>query len=1395
MKPSLRRYLLLPILFTVLWLSALPQAGRAQSTLELLRLSTYETGIFAEGAAEIVAYDSGSERLFFVNADANSLVILDIADPSAPAEVAEVDLSTFGGSANAVVAQGGVVAVGVENETVGVAGNIVLLDTDGALIKSVTAGFLPDGLAFSPDGNYVVSANEGEPDDDYTVDPEGTITIVDLSGGAAAATATTIGFTDFNVGGSREGDLPAGVRIFGPGATVAQDLEPEFVTISSSNVAYVTLQENNAVAIVDLATETITGIAALGTKDHSQAGNELDASDRDDAINIANWPVYGMYNPDAIAWFETGGSAYVITANEGDSRDYDGYSEEARVKDLTLDPTAFPDAAALQADEQIGRLNVTTANGDVDSDGDFDALWSFGARSFTIWDASGALVFDSGSMIEEKIAELLPDDFNSDDEENDTFDNRSDNKGPEPEAVAIGTIGSTVYAFVGLERVGGVMVFDVTVPTAPTYVTYVNRRDFSVEFDPDTITEEQLAAVGDLSPEGLIFIPASDSPNGMDLVVASHEVSGTVTIYAAANVIAAESIADARMLADDTVVLTEGIVTRARGRLVRIQDDSGALATFQSSGALRDAVDSGTVREGDWIRVAGEVSPFGGLFELGSIFYFEVLSRDNPLPTPQHVTLAELATNGEDYESELLLVTGLTIDAGGDTEFQTNTNYPLTDASEGTGAVTISTFGGSDIDIAGQPIPTTPFIFRGVLGEFNGNYQLVPVNASDVKSTLQLTLLHNNDGESQLLNLGGDLTDFGGAARFKSKVDSLRSAAAGAGSPSLMLSSGDNYLAGPEFNASIEAGAPYYDTKAVDIIGYDALAIGNHEFDFGPDVLATFISGFSLTSPKFVTANLNFENEAGLQALVDDETIVKRTIIEKDGYRFGIVGATTPNLDFISSPRDVEIYDDVAVRVQAEVDALTADGVNMIIMISHLQGIEEDIELAAELTDIDVMIAGGGDELLANPGDVLLPGDEGTEYGAYPIVAKDAEDNDVYVVTTTGNYGYVGQLVLDFDGGGVVTSVGTESGPKRVAGGSEADAVPENALMVAEVTDPVAAAVASLAANIIGSTNVPLNGVRADVRSKETNEGNLIADALLWQAGELASGFGIDAPDVAIQNGGGIRNDNVLPVGDISELTTFDVLPFGNLLSVIPDIPATQFKEIMENAVSALGGGSGTGRFAQVSGFTFSYSEDGTPQELDDDGNVTTPGTRVMSITLDDGTPIVENGAVVGGAPAISIATGDFLARGGDQYPYRGAAFTILGVSDQQALRNYIETGLSGAVTATQYPEGGEGRILDVTGVSNEVLPESITEYTLEPSYPNPFSVSTTIRFGLPTAGEATVSLYDVTGRVVARISQGELPAGWHDVTFQPNGLASGVYFVRLQAGGKSMTSKMLYRK
>ena len=492
-------------------------------------LGTYRTGVFEQGAAEIVAFDAATKRIFVVNAAATTVDVLDASQPEAPQLLSTIDASALGGSANSVAVKNGLVAVAIQDEVKTNAGRIAVYDTATlALRATFPAGALPDMVTFTPDGKTILVANEGEPNDDYSVDPEGSITHIDISAGLDAAVVTQIGFTAWN---GRPDKLRAlGVRIYGPGASVAQDLEPEYIAVSAdSRTAWVTLQENNAFARIDLARRAVDGFLPLGTKDHSLAANAFDASDRDTRVNIASWPVRGLYLPDAVAAYTAHGKTFLVTANEGDTRDYDTFAEEARVRDLTLDPTAFPNRAALRDVAAIGRLNVTNTLGDVDGDGDFDVLYSFGGRSFSIWNGDGRLIYDSGGEIERRIAEVAPAVSNSDHAGNATFDTRSDNKGPEPEGVAIGEHEGRVYAFIGLERQGGILVYDITDPERVQFRQYISNRDFSV---PTRLADGSTnPAAGDLGPEGLTFVSAAQSPTGKPLLIVGNEVSGTTTVY------------------------------------------------------------------------------------------------------------------------------------------------------------------------------------------------------------------------------------------------------------------------------------------------------------------------------------------------------------------------------------------------------------------------------------------------------------------------------------------------------------------------------------------------------------------------------------------------------------------------------------------------------------------------------------------------------------------------------------------------------------------------------------------------------------------------------------------------------------------------------------------------
>jgi len=498
-------------------------AALAFGQIQLAPLGTYATGIYDASAAEIADFDPATDRIFFTNAQANTVIALDAADPTALSFDFSIDLSPFGGGVNSVTVLNGGIAVAVEASPKTDPGVVVFFDLDGTFISQVTVGALPDMVTVSPDGTKVLVANEGEPNNDYTIDPIGSVSIIDISGGLASLTNANVTSIDFT--GYTPDQLP-GVRIFGPGATVAQDMEPEYIAVSDdSQLAFVVCQENNAVVRINLLTNTIEQITALGMKDHSIAGQGLDPRDAPAGINIANWPVKGMYMPDAIDAFTVGGQTYVVCANEGDAREYGiAIVEPRRIGNAgyVLDPTVFPNAATLKQNANLGRLNASTASGDLDNDGDLDEIHVFGSRSFSVRDANGALIWDSGDQFEQITAAAYPANFNASNTNN-SLDNRSDDKGPEPEAIVVGDVYGVPHAFIGLERVGGIMVYDMTNPAAPVFVQYINNRIFSGTPSAGT--------AGDLGLEGLAFVSAAESPNGMPLLIASNEISGTVTVF------------------------------------------------------------------------------------------------------------------------------------------------------------------------------------------------------------------------------------------------------------------------------------------------------------------------------------------------------------------------------------------------------------------------------------------------------------------------------------------------------------------------------------------------------------------------------------------------------------------------------------------------------------------------------------------------------------------------------------------------------------------------------------------------------------------------------------------------------------------------------------------------
>ncbi len=505
-----------------LLLSSVPAQGRATPEVTLTPLGTYRTGLFDEGGSEITAHDADSQRVFVVNSGAGRVDVVDISAPGAPTKVATLDTP----GANSVAVHDGLLAVAQQADASTDAGSVAFFDAaTGAPRGRVVAGALPDMVTFTGNGQFALVANEGEPEGYCSgqVDPEGSVSVVDLRRGPERATVRTAGFTAYEQ--DRQALLDDGVRLFGPGASVAQDLEPEYIATSTNGrTAWVSLQENNAIATIDVRSAEVTAIRPLGVKDHALAGQGLDASDRDGGISIGPWPVQGLYQPDGIAAYAVKGRPYLVTANEGDARDYDCFAEEIRVKDLALDPTAFPDAASLQADASLGRLTVSSTS--PGGPGGRTALEVFGGRSVSVRDAlTGELAWDSGDALEALVAERQPTLFNATNDDNDSFDSRSDNKGPEPEGLDLGRLQGRTYAFVGLERSSSLVVIDVTDPRAGRVAGYASNRSERPSVDAGS------PAAGDLGPEGVLFIDGADSPTGVPLLVVGNEVSGTTTIW------------------------------------------------------------------------------------------------------------------------------------------------------------------------------------------------------------------------------------------------------------------------------------------------------------------------------------------------------------------------------------------------------------------------------------------------------------------------------------------------------------------------------------------------------------------------------------------------------------------------------------------------------------------------------------------------------------------------------------------------------------------------------------------------------------------------------------------------------------------------------------------------
>lgn len=548
-----------------------PSASNAEVTGISLVGRAIADAPFDTSAAEIVSYDSCTDKLYVVNAQAQKVDVLSMNSASEPTSSGSIDLQSAAaasgvdiGAANSVSTHQGLVAVAIENADKQRNGIIALYRSDTLeLITTYTAGALPDMVSFSKDGRYIASANEGEPNADYSIDPEGSVTLVDLTYGPLQARVTQIDFKAFNQGQPRHAELTDKVRISAPNATVAQDLEPEYLTFADNGKLYVALQENNALAAIDVASAQVDAILGLGGKPWDKA--KLDASNKDK--NIGNLQSYamleGLYMPDSITSYSVDGNTYIVTANEGDGREYgikttqkmcdekgfewDGddyqgtenyttekdfciaYVDEVRGKKLDVDAN-HPLAGALKDNKQLARLKVIKPQGTLAAD---QKVQAFGSRSFSIWDESGELVFDSGDDFARIVLDQDPENFNSTNDNNQSGDDRSDDKGVEPEAIEVAEINGKQYAFIGLERQGGIMVYDVTQPKSASFISYLNNRDFTqsvctkVDEDGDCDNDTYNAKAGDLGPESIKYFTRS----GNHFIAVGNEVSGSTSVY------------------------------------------------------------------------------------------------------------------------------------------------------------------------------------------------------------------------------------------------------------------------------------------------------------------------------------------------------------------------------------------------------------------------------------------------------------------------------------------------------------------------------------------------------------------------------------------------------------------------------------------------------------------------------------------------------------------------------------------------------------------------------------------------------------------------------------------------------------------------------------------------
>ncbi len=1161
----------------------------------------------AAQGAEVVIHDP--VRQIFIVMGAQGLDFLDAVSGArvggfgrAAVQGTGGDPLTRLGTANSVAISGDTLAIAFDGGLSGGAGStaqvngfVAFFQLGTAANGAVTATWqrtvtgpdfsVPDMITFTPDGTRLLVAIEGEPRDEYaaagTSNPVGGIGIIDVATGAL----TFAGFEAFN---SQKAALQAaGVRMNIPGATVAEDLEPEYITIAPGGAfAYVALQEANAIAELDIASATITRIMPLGFKDHSVAGNGLDPSDRDNAAGTGNIqqivlaPVRGLYMPDGVASFGLGGRTFLVTANEGDAREWAimgaGGRDDPRLNGsgLTLDPTVFPDATTLLLNSELGRLRVSRTDGDTDGDGDLDQIFAFGARSLSIFEVTaGGLVrtFDSGDLIERTLFTQFPTLAAAD---------RDPAKGPEPESVSLGFIDGQLFAFLALERAAPgnslVMAFKIEDEATVTYAGLLRGT-----------------GTGAQNPEVIAFVPRENSPAAIDapMLAVPNESSNVFRVS----------------------TVTQASTAPFTLQILHASDFEGGVDAVRRAPNFAAIVD-----------FLEDQSPSGNSITLSS--------GDNFIPGPFTAAGTDPAVRpalAAFYEQALGLAAGsLTGIRNGTLPFNA-----LDIAILNAIGIEASVIGNHEFDLGPNP-------FAGAF-DFVASLPALP-------------------GQPTL----GSITNIG--AQFPFLSANLNPA----GEPAL----------NPLFTAELRAAVSYATTRA-DLLTGEAIRAEATGREWSP-----------------------------------------WTTITEGGQTIGVLGITTQILAQISSVGGVIVQGGpadnmpaLAAILQPLVNQMRDAGINKILLLSHLQQNINERTLAELLSGVDVIVAGGSHQLWADGTDPLEPGT--TPGNTYPVVRTGADGAPVLVVNTAANYTNVGRLVVTFDANGVIDLASldpaingsyetSDAGVDRLLGNNDGTlSAAERATIFADGTrggevlqlvTPVGEVIQVKDANTFGFTNVFLEGRRGEVRTEETNLGNLTADANLFVARQVDAGV-----MVSIKNGGGIRAEigavsgQPVPVelpplanpetgklgGAVSQLDIENSLRFNNSLTVL-SMTAANVERIVEHAVAAWTPTTTPGQFGQFGGLAFSFDPTRAAQVITQvssggvpvSASITTEGLRVRNlvVTNDLGNPVdvlVRDGVFQGDPNrVIKVVTLNFLAGngtpgqrflGGDSYPF--PLFTIPG--------------------------------------------------------------------------------------------------------------------------------------